>query len=172
MKRLNQFNSSSILTAVGVFFSRLGLLSANVSPLGSFGFFSGSPWLYVLSIFGFDYFIGGFYTGFVWTYLGFAAYPVVGFFARKRGLAQQAQMLPLASALFFLISNFGVWWHWYPHTWSGLLTCYTLAVPFFWRTLLGDVVFGYSYLVFKSGFPGKIWQKIPRVFFFGQSQSV
>lgn len=47
-----------------------------------------------------------------------------------------------ASSLFFLISNFGVWLGpWYPTTGSGLLACYTNAIPFFGYTIAGDLVF-------------------------------
>jgi hypothetical protein len=45
------------------------------------------------------------------------------------------------STAFFLISNVGVWYCWEPHTWSGMVGCYAKAVPFFGRTLLGDLGF-------------------------------
>ena len=45
-------------------------------------------------------------------------------------------------AAFFLISNFGVWLGgWYPMTGTGLLACYTNAIPFFGYTVTGDLVF-------------------------------
>ncbi len=45
--------------------------------------------------------------------------------------------------LFFLITNFGVWLHTglYAKTWGGLVQSYTLALPFFRNTLLGDLGF-------------------------------
>ncbi len=48
-----------------------------------------------------------------------------------------------ASAVFFLVSNFGVWVEGvlYPRTGSGLVACYFAAVPFFWNTLSGDMLF-------------------------------
>src|SRR5215470_8581736 len=48
-----------------------------------------------------------------------------------------------ASISFFLISNFAVWalGTMYPHTWAGLLTCFTAAVPFFRGTFAGDIIF-------------------------------
>ncbi len=47
------------------------------------------------------------------------------------------------SVSFFLISNFAVWlgWTMYPKTLAGLIQCYTLALPFFRRELLGDFLF-------------------------------
>jgi hypothetical protein len=45
------------------------------------------------------------------------------------------------SVQFFLISNFGTFVGWYPHTWAGLVQTYTLAIPFFGRTLAGDLLY-------------------------------
>jgi hypothetical protein len=54
----------------------------------------------------------------------------------------------LCSLQFFLISNFGVWLamargtsHYYPFTFAGLLECYAAAIPFWGRTLTGDLFF-------------------------------
>jgi Family of unknown function (DUF6580) len=48
----------------------------------------------------------------------------------------------LCSAQFFLISNFGAWLgSTYPHTMTGLAMCYTAAIPFFGRTLAGDLLY-------------------------------
>ena len=132
-----------------LFTSRLGWFPANVSPLGGFGFFSKYPWIYFLSIIVFDKFVGGFYLGFWWTYLGFAAYPLLGYISRKQPKLQ-AIFLPLASFSFFLLSNFGTFWYWYPHTISGLILCYSLAVPFYARTLTGDLLFGYGWLLLSN----------------------
>jgi uncharacterized membrane protein (UPF0136 family) len=48
-----------------------------------------------------------------------------------------------SSVSFFVISNFGVWaaTEMYPKTLSGLMTCYSLAVPFFRHGLEGDLLF-------------------------------
>jgi len=47
------------------------------------------------------------------------------------------------SALFFIITNFGVWAFtpWYPKTLLGLADCYIMAIPFFKNTLLGDLFY-------------------------------
>jgi hypothetical protein len=139
---------SQVLIGLTVFVSRLGVLMANVSPLGSWGFF-GNPLLYFVSIVLFDALVGGFYTGFWFTYLGFAAYPLLGLVGKKH-LQQRWLLLPLASFSFFLVSNFGSWLYFYPKTWEGLLLCYTLAIPFYSRTLLGDLTFGYSFLLYEK----------------------
>ncbi|MGC9949488.1 MAG: DUF6580 family putative transport protein [Bryobacteraceae bacterium] len=46
-----------------------------------------------------------------------------------------------SSTQFFLISNFGTWLSWYPHTWAGLTQAFTLAIPFFGRTLASDLLY-------------------------------
>jgi hypothetical protein len=135
-----------------VIISRLGLFPANISPLGSYGFFSRNFFLYFATIIIFDRFVGGFYSGFWVVYLGFLVYPLLGKVAGA-SLKRKALLLPIASFLFFIISNLGVFYFWYPHTLEGLLTCYTLALPFYTRTLIGDVVFGYGYLVLKHFLP-------------------
>ena len=46
-----------------------------------------------------------------------------------------------SAVLFFLITNFGVWLAWYPHSWEGFLACFIKAIPFFRNTLAGNLVF-------------------------------
>jgi len=49
----------------------------------------------------------------------------------------------VGSVSFFVVSNLAVWasWSMYPKTLSGLMTCYTAALPFFRRGLEGDLLF-------------------------------
>ena len=63
----------------------------------------------------------------------------------------------LASIIFFLLSNFGVWILGYPKNFEGLLLCYTMAIPFFGYSIAGDLFFGY---LFKFSFK-KISSVIP-----------
>ena len=135
--------------SIAVFISRLGMLPANFSPLGALGFFSSNPMIFVLSFLAFDWLVGGFYQGVQFNYLGFLGYWLIGRLAAQN-MKLQLVGLPLASLLFFLMSNFGVWLYWYPHTLNGLAACYLLAVPFYRNTLIGDLVFGYGYLLVKA----------------------
>ncbi len=45
--------------------------------------------------------------------------------------------------LFFLVSNFGVWAteNFYSHNFAGLVTCMAAGIPFFEKSLLGDMMF-------------------------------
>jgi hypothetical protein len=77
------------------------------------------------------------------SYAAFAAIVLMGRLAR--GPARPGVLLPLAlsaSSLFFLASNFAVWafGHLYPKTAAGLAACFAAAVPFFWNTLIADLL--------------------------------
>ena len=48
----------------------------------------------------------------------------------------------LGACLFYLITNFGVWsLGSYGYSLEGLITCYTLAIPFFGNTLISTLIF-------------------------------
>ncbi len=138
----HQFNKNIVpaLAALAVFATRGGVLPPNVSPLGASGFATKKCIWFFLGILAFDYFRGGFYPGVLLTYVGFAAYPFLGRLAGN-SLRKQVILLPLASLLFFLLSNLGVWWFWYPQTWAGLVLCYTMALPFYRNTFISDLGF-------------------------------
>src|SRR5579871_2992924 len=62
------------------------------------------------------------------------------------------------SIVFFIASNFAVWMggQFYPLTFSGLLACYTAAIPFFGNDVAGNLVYSgvmfgsYRYLVARG----------------------
>jgi hypothetical protein len=55
----------------------------------------------------------------------------------------------LSSVIFFIISNFGVWFTGgYTQNFAGLVECYTAAVPFFRNTIAGDLF--YSAILFGA----------------------
>lgn len=95
----------------------------------------------------------GFYTISIFVYISFALITWMG--------QQQNKVTPklvlLGSVLFFVISNLGVWLLYYPKTIEGLLTCFTLAIPFFATSLLGDVFYSIV-LVFGFSAVSKRWQ--------------
>lgn len=52
----------------------------------------------------------------------------------------------LGAVLFFIITNFGVWLLGsYGYSYSGLITCYILAIPFFINTIISTVL--YSFII-------------------------
>ncbi len=93
----------------------------------------------------------GFHQVMPFVYGSFLVAVVIGF-----ALKSNKKVLPIAtgavgaSVLFFLVTNFGVWLTgtMYPATFSGLIACYTAAIPFFQNTLLSGLL--YSGVLFGS----------------------
>jgi hypothetical protein len=58
-------------------------------------------------------------------------------------ISRIAAVTVLNSMQFYLVTNFGswLWFGGYPHTPSGLASCYLAAVPFFGWTLASDLVY-------------------------------
>lgn len=107
--------------------------------------------------------IKGFYSGQITNYLLIASVTIIGFFINKNKVGQIFAGSLASAAYFFLISNFMVWigggWDInnqpYPRSFSGLLLCFTEALPFFkWSVastlLFNGVFFGSFYLLGKS----------------------
>ncbi len=85
-----------------------------------------------------------FYPGFYWTYGSFILIGFAAFLVLKKVRIQT--LLPaslLASVIFFVVSNFGVWVSAgiYPYDFNGLISCYIAGLPFLKNTLLGDLVY-------------------------------
>jgi hypothetical protein len=83
-----------------------------------------------------DFFLG-FHVISIFVYMAFAFITLLG----QRSGKVSPKLVLLGSISFFIISNLGVWLLYYPLTMEGLITCFTLAVPFFATSLLGDAVY-------------------------------
>jgi len=107
--------------------------------------------------------IKGFYSGQWQNYLLIASITIIGFFINKNKIGQIFVGSLAGAVYFFLISNFMVWvgggWDInnqpYPRSFSGLMLCYTEALPFFkWSVLstllFNGIFFGSFYLLGKS----------------------
>lgn len=81
------------------------------------------------------------------VYLAFVGVTALGFVLKKMNIGT----VLLSSLLFFVVTNLGVWFLYYPLTPEGLKTCFTLALPFFGYAVVGDLffsaalLFGYRY---------------------------
>lgn len=67
-----------------------------------------------------------------------------GYFLRQKFNLGRLFIITLSSSfLFFVVTNFGVWLEGrlYPHTLQGLIQCFTMAIPFYRNTILGDLIF-------------------------------
>jgi hypothetical protein len=91
-----------------------------------------------------DFFLG-FHVISIFVYMAFAFITLLG----QRSGKVSPKLVLLGSISFFIISNMGVWLLYYPLTMEGLITCFTLAVPFFATSLLGDAVYS---VVLSFGF--------------------
>ncbi|MDG2062275.1 MAG: hypothetical protein P8J67_01725 [Flavobacteriaceae bacterium] len=70
-------------------------------------------------------------------YLTFILISVMSFYIKTLSFAN----VLLASTLFFVFSNLGVWYFYYPHNWGGLSACFVLAIPFFVNAIAGDLFY-------------------------------
>ena len=86
----------------------------------------------------------GFYSGMEFQYLSVALIVLLGWVALSRLSVLRLGVAAVASsALFFAISNFGVWLvsGMYSHSLGGLGACYAAAIPFFQNTVAGDLFY-------------------------------
>jgi len=82
------------------------------------------------------------------TWAWYAAIIGLGALLRRNSGPLQIFGASLATSIsFFLVSNFAVWavWDMYPKTMSGLIECYTMAMPFFRREVVSDVLFSAAF---------------------------
>lgn len=145
-----------VLAAAG---ARLLPHPPNVTPIAAIALFGGAYfasrwaiWLVPLAALAlsdlvigtlvYDY--GFFYAHMPWVYASFAATVGIGLLLRSRRSPLRVASATLGcSLLFFVVSNFGVWFAgtMYPHTAEGLVACYTAAIPFFRNMLIGNTLF-------------------------------
>ncbi|MDR0395259.1 MAG: hypothetical protein LBH77_08895 [Tannerella sp.] len=144
--------------------SRLIPHPANFAPIGGmalFGaaYYSRRVWAFVVPVasmwisdlvlnnvvYGayFDRFVW-FYDGAWFTYGAFILIALMGMFTLRKIKAANLLFSALgASVVFFLVSNFGVWFSgtMYPKDFGGLTACYVAGIPFFRNTVAGDLFY-------------------------------
>ena len=139
-----------VLMVVAVF-SRLIPHPWNFTAVGAVALFGGSYLsskklslvLPLLVLFVSDLILG-FHVTMVYVYGAFLLTVLLGWSLReKRGPLAIAGNSLVASSLFFLITNAGVWFSesMYTKDLSGLMTSYTMAIPFFGNQVAGDLFF-------------------------------
>lgn len=179
-QKLNLRFSVIVMMILLAAFSRLIPHPPNVAPIGAmslFGaaYFSKKQWAFIIPVVSMwladlvlnnvvyaQYFpdFAWLYPGWYFTYGAFIIIVLAGLLLLKKVSFKNVLIASLvASVLFFLISNFGVWFSgtMYPKTAEGLWACYVAGLPVFINTLLGDlfycgVMFG-SFELVKARFP-------------------
>jgi hypothetical protein len=137
-------------------FSRLVPHAPNVTPLGGSCLFAGSrisgwlAWLLPLAVMSItDPFVGGYRMSSIAIYAAFLINVWIGRTFVKNVTPVRVGAAAFACSLqFFLITNFAVWLEssvgispLYPANVQGLAACYIAALPFWGRTLAGDLIF-------------------------------
>jgi hypothetical protein len=148
--------------------TRLFPETLNLTAVGAVCLFSGvylqRRWLAVLlplaAFFVTDLIVNARYADqFRWSFSGhvyllFGATVLLGIAIRQRPTALRIGTMGVVSAaVFFVVSNFLVWWkgelsELYPNTASGLLACYVAGIPFALNMLLGNLL--YSAAIFGA----------------------
>lgn len=133
----------------------------NVAPITGLALFSGatlkskkSLLIPLFVMFLSDIFLG-FHSTIIFVYGSFFLIAIIGrFIKNKAGFINLSLVSFFSSVLFFLITNFGVWLTstMYVKNIDGLISAYTLGIPFFRNTLIGDFVYSmmffYGYQIF------------------------
>jgi len=138
-----------ILIAMG-FLMRLIPHAPNMAPVAAIALFSGAylnkkivPWV-PLAIMVLTDLIIGLHGVFLYTW---GAFVIIGFMGYKlrqgRTPGKVLGMTVLSACVFFVISNFGVWLAWYPHTAQGFMNCFIKALPFFRNTMAVNIIFAF-----------------------------
>ena len=93
----------------------------------------------------------GFYPYVYWVYGTMLLISLIGIWMKSninnvnggKKIGYIAASTLVSSVIFFIVTNFGVWTSgmFYEMSFSGLMQCYALAIPFFRNSLLGDVVY-------------------------------
>ncbi|TAH25524.1 MAG: hypothetical protein EAZ07_06960 [Cytophagales bacterium] len=156
----------SVLTALILLcaFSRIIPHMPNFSPLGAIGLFGAAhftkkwqafiipisaTWisdLFINNVIYGQYYseFTWFYQGFYWQYGSYLIITLVGILIlHKINVGRVIAGALAATAIFFLVSNFGFWIgsSTYPQNFGGLMTCYAAGIPFLNGTLLGDLFY-------------------------------
>lgn len=169
--------TASLLIIFGIVSRFLLVNQPNVSGLETLALFGGSYFLlkrfafiipiaaYMLSDFIINntvysaYYADGvvFYQNYMlWTIGSLLLIVVLGkFLLQKVNLKNTVFGILGATTIFWLVSNFGSWIGGitYPRSFSGLITCYVAAIPFYAYSLIGNAAFG---LVLFGGYE---WMK-------------
>jgi len=106
----------------------------------------------------------GWHSTLPYVYGAMALGGVIAFTLRNnRSVARIIIVTLSSSVLFFIVTNFGVFvsQDLYPHTLAGLVTCYTMALPFFKNSLAGDMVFTLSLFALYHYLTRKQWASAP-----------
>ena len=135
------------LILIGVM-SRIYPYAPNFTPMLSIallsGFYSKNRFLVMLPILImlFSDIIIGNHSIVPWVYSSFILIFALGYFVERSSYYNIFFYSVMSSLIFFFVSNLGVWFTGgYSYTFSGLVICYTAAIPFFKNTLISTIFY-------------------------------
>ena len=131
----------------------------NFTPILAAGIFSGfyfRPFILGLFVVILSMFLGDLYLGFhstmFFTYISLSIAVVLGLLIKHLKFSEIIFSGLGSSVCFFLITNFGAWLtlDMYEKNFAGLMSSYTLAIPFFQNTLISTFLYLFlSKILFK-----------------------
>jgi hypothetical protein len=98
----------------------------------------------------------GYHTG---TFFTWGSVFLIGLMANSfsKTLTSRLSGALIGAVIFFTITNFGVWASgMYGYTMAGLISCYTLAIPFFAYSVISTIVFSFIIEIFYKSYQLKI----------------
>ena len=98
----------------------------------------------------------GYHTG---TFFTWGSVFLIGIIASSfsKTLTTRISGALIGAVIFFTITNFGVWASgMYGYTFNGLVTCYTLAIPFFAYSAISTLIFSFIIEIFYKSYQLKI----------------
>ena len=152
MNKTNFKFYSALMLIIILAFSRIIPHPANFTPILGMAVFAGT--VFDKKIFSFlipllamilsDLFLG-FHSGIVIIYFAICLNVAIGiYFINKISYFKIFVSLVSGSLVFFIITNFAVWVSsgMYTYSLEGLLTCYTMALPFLQNTIISTILYG------------------------------
>ncbi len=168
MENRKLLNQNSVVLALVILSSVLLRIiphPPNFAPVGGLALFSGAKlsgkkaFLIPLATMLISDLFLGFHSTMFYVYFSFLLIVLIGkTLSKKAAFTNLVLASLLSSIVFFLITNFGVWFEGniYAKNIIGLTNAYLMGVPFFRNTLLGDLLYtfsffyGYRYLLIFS----------------------
>lgn len=99
----------------------------------------------------------GFYNSMIFDYAAYALIFGLGTACRRKGWLGALAGGITSAAIFFVVSNLGVWLlapeHAYTRDFSGLMNCFVAAIPFAKGTFAGDLLYSVAFFSVLSLLP-------------------
>lgn len=122
----------------------------NMTPVMAVALFAGiwlrTPWMRFMSplaVLLVSDLLLGFHNTMLFVYVAMLLPVLMAPLLRNKGISTYAGASLVNSLFFFTVTNSGVWLvsGMYSADVAGLVQCFTMAVPFLWKTLAGDLFF-------------------------------